>query len=105
MGEAQDVALAVAQDLQQQSGLALAGAGAVAGGVGQPDRSSVAQPAQQPLADVGGDRDVAARAGEVGVVDQFAQRPGDLRGPDRVGIDLGGIVKITQQVSVMPISA
>jgi hypothetical protein len=72
VGEAQDVGFAVAQDLQQQSGLALAGAGAVAGGVGQPDRSSVAQPAQQLLADVEGDRVVALFAGLVGVVDQLA---------------------------------
>jgi hypothetical protein len=44
----------------------------VAGGVGQPDRSSVAQPAQQLLADVDGDRVVALFAGLVGVVDQLA---------------------------------
>ena len=72
MGEAQDVALAVAQDLQQQPGLAFPGAGAVAGGVGQPDRSSVAEPAQQRVAGLGGDRGQAAVAGLVGVVDQLA---------------------------------
>jgi len=44
----------------------------VAGGVGQPDRSSVAQPAQQLFADVDGDRVVALVAGLVGVVDQLA---------------------------------
>ena len=72
MGEAQDVGFAVAQDLQQQSGLALAGAGAVAGGVGQPDRSSVAQPAQQRVAGLVGDGGQALVAGLVGVVDQLA---------------------------------
>ena len=31
-------------------------------------------------------------------MDQLAQRPGDLARPDRVGVDLGGVVKIAQQV-------
>ena len=37
----------------------------------------------------------AAIAGEVGLVDQLTQRVGDLGGPHRVGVDLGGVVKIT----------
>ena len=96
MGEAQHVGLAVAQDLQQQPSFAFTGTGAVAGGVGQSSQYPVTEPGDQRVADVGGDRDVAARAGEVGVVDQFAQRPGDLARPDRVRLDLGGVVKITQ---------
>jgi hypothetical protein len=39
---------------------------------------------------------VVGVAGEVGVVDQLAQRPGDLGGPVLVGVDLGGTLKITQ---------
>ena len=77
----------------------------MAGGVGQSDRSSVAQPAQQLFADVDGDRVVALFAGLVGVVDQLAQRVGDLDRPDGVGVDLRGVGEITQQVLVMPISA
>jgi hypothetical protein len=77
----------------------------VAGGVGQPDRSSVAQPAQRLLADVDGDRVVALVAGLVGVVDQLAQRVGDLDRPDGVGVDLRGVGEVTQQVALMPISA
>ena len=96
MGEAQHVGLAVAQDLQQQPSFAFTGTGAVAGGVGQSSQYPVTEPGDQRVADVGGDRDVAGRAGEVGVVDQFAQRPGDLARPDRVRVDLGGAVKITQ---------
>jgi hypothetical protein len=38
----------------------------------------------------------AGVAGEVGLVDQFAQRPGDLARPDLVWVDLGGVVKIAQ---------
>ena len=66
----------------------------MAGGVGQSDQHPVAEPGDQRVADVGGDRWVAGLAGEVRVVDQLAQRPGDLAGPDRVGVDLGGVVKI-----------
>ena len=36
--------------------------------------------------------------GHVGGVDQAAQRPGDLAGPDRVRVGLGGVLKVTQQV-------
>jgi hypothetical protein len=98
VGKAQHVGLAVAQDLQQQPGLAFAGTGAVVAGVGQPGAHAVAEPADQGVADLGVDRVETGVAGEVGVVDQFAQRPGDLGRPERVGVDLGGVVKITQQV-------
>jgi len=46
VGEAQHVAGAVAQDFQQEPGLALAGVGAVGGGVGQSGQRPVAEPAQ-----------------------------------------------------------
>ena len=53
MGEAQHVGLAVAQDFQQQPGLALPGTGAGVVGVGQPDQHAVAEQADQRVADVG----------------------------------------------------
>ncbi len=71
-GEAQDVVGTVAQDLQQQPGFAFPGAVAVREGVGQPDQHSVAEPVQQRVADVGGDRGRALFPGEVGLVDQLA---------------------------------
>ena len=76
VGEAQHVGLAVAQNLQQQPGLAFAGTGAVVAGVGQPGAHAVAEPADQCVADLGVDRVDTGLPGEVGVVDQFAQRPG-----------------------------
>jgi hypothetical protein len=98
VGEAQDVGLAVAQHLQQQSGLAFAGAGALAEGVGQRDQHAVAEPADQLVADGEVDLVEPGVAGQVGLVDQLAQRPGDLRGPDGVWVDLGGVVKIAQKM-------
>ena len=71
----------------------------MAGGVGQSDLHAVAELLDQLVFDVLLDRVPAGLAGEVGFVDQAAQRVGDLRGPGRVGIDLGGIIKITTQVS------
>ena len=70
----------------------------MAGGVGQSDRSSVAQPAQQRVADVDADRVVALYAGLVGFVDQGAERVGDLDRPHLVGVDLRGVVEIAQQM-------
>ena len=54
---------------------------------------------------LGGDGGQALAAGQVGGVDEAAQGVGDLAGPDRVRVGLGGVLKITQQVLVMPISA
>ena len=95
MGEAQYVGLTVAQHLQYQSGLAPARAGACVEGVGEPDQHAVAEPADQLVASDGVDLVPVGAAGEVGLVDQLAQRVGDLDGPDGVGVDLGGVVKIT----------
>jgi hypothetical protein len=69
VGKAQYVAGAVAQDFQQQAGLAFSRAGAGRGGVGGSEQYPVVEPAQQFLADVGGDRGQVVFAGEVGVVD------------------------------------
>ena len=44
-------------------------------------------------------------AGGIGGVDEGAQRPGDLAGPDRAGVGLGGVFDVPEQVGVMPISA
>jgi hypothetical protein len=40
----------------------------------------------------------AGLAGEVRLADQFPQRAGDLPGPDRTRVDLGGGVKISQEM-------
>ena len=53
-----------------------------------------------------GDGGQALVAGQVGGVDQGAQGSRrDLAGPDRVRVGLGGVLKITQQMDIMPISA
>jgi len=98
VGEAQHILGAVTQDLEQAPGLAFPGAGAVGAGVGQPDQHPVAEPVDQPGADVVGVRVEAGVAGEVGFVDQPAQRVGDLGRPGGVGVDLGGAVEIPQQM-------
>jgi hypothetical protein len=64
-------------------------------GVGQPDQHAGAEPGDQRVADGGGDPVAVGVAGEVGLADQLAQRAGDLDRPDGLGVDLGGIVKIT----------
>jgi hypothetical protein len=96
VGEAQHVGLAVAQDLQQQAGLALAGTVVVAGGVGQLDLHPVGEQFDQLVVDAGLDGVAAGVASEIGLVDQAAQRVGDLVGPVRVGVELSGTGKITQ---------
>ena len=47
----------------------------------------------------------ALLAGQVRGVDQGAQGAGDLAGPDGPQVGLGGVLKVPEQVSVMPISA
>jgi hypothetical protein len=37
-------------------------------------------------------------AGHVGGVDEGAQLAGDLAGPDRVRVDLGGVLEVAEQV-------
>jgi hypothetical protein len=53
---------------------------------------------------VGGYRLITGVAGEVGLVDQPAQRVLDLGGPVRVGVGLGGVFQITQDVRIIPTS-
>ena len=64
----------------------------------------MAEQRDQPVADVGGYRLVAGGAGEVGLVDQLAQRVLDLGRPVRVGVGLGGVFQITQDVRIIPTS-
>jgi hypothetical protein len=52
----------------------------------------------QRVADRGVDAVAAGLAGQVGVVDQRAQRVGDLGRPHRAGIHLGRVVEIATQV-------
>jgi hypothetical protein len=87
--EAQHVGLAVAQDFQEQAGLAFTGTVAVAGAVGQPDLHPVLERLDQRVADGGLDGALPGVAGAVGLVDQAAQRVGDLGRPVRVGVGLG----------------
>ena len=96
MGEAQDVGFAVAQYLEQEAGFAFSGAGAVGGGVGQPDAYPVPEPVDQRGADGVIECVATLVAGQVGLVDQLAQRLGDLGRPGCVGIDLGGTSKIPE---------
>jgi hypothetical protein len=46
----------------------------------------------------------ALLAGGVGDVDQGAQGICDLAGPDRSGVELGGVFDVPEQVGLMPIS-
>jgi hypothetical protein len=94
VGEAQDVGFAVAQHLKQEPGLAFTWTRAVRCGVGQPDEHAGAEPCDQLVADGTVDCVKVLVAGQVGVVDQLAQRLGDLGRPVRVGVDLGGTLKI-----------
>ncbi len=66
------------------------------GGVGQPDQHTLTEPVDQLVLDARIDRVVTGLAGEVGLVDQATEGVRDLPGPDRVGVDLTGAVKITQ---------
>ena len=64
VGEAQHVGFAIVQDFQQQPGLALARAGAVAGGVREADQHALAEPGDQLVASGLVDGVVARVAGE-----------------------------------------
>jgi hypothetical protein len=96
VGEAQDVGFAVAQHLEQESGFALSGAGAVGGGVGQSDAHPVPEPVDQRVADGVVEWVATLVAGQVGLVDQLAQRIGELGRPGCAGVDLGGTSKIPE---------
>jgi hypothetical protein len=70
----------------------LAGSLAVLGGLGQPDKHTVFELFDERVGDggvTGVDGGVAGVTGKVGLVDQPAQRPGDLGRPLGVGVDLG----------------
>jgi hypothetical protein len=96
VGESQDVGFTVAEDFQQQPGLALTGAVAVAGGGRQSDQHTIPELFDQLVLGVVLDRLLAPLASEVGLMDQPAQRLGDLGWPVRLGIGLSGTGEITE---------
>jgi hypothetical protein len=76
------------EHFQQQSGLALAGADAGLVGVAQADQHTLTEQVDQLVPGSRVDAGLAGGSGEVGLVDQAAQRIRDLGGPDRVGVHL-----------------
>jgi hypothetical protein len=59
----------------------------------------------QRLTGIGGNGALAAVAGLVVGVDEAAQRALGLGGPMITGVAFGGVLKVAQQVNVMPTSA
>ena len=72
MGEAQDVAVAVAENFEQQASFAFTGSVAVACGVGQSNLHPLGEGLDQLVPDGVVDGVVGGVAGEVGLVDQAA---------------------------------
>jgi hypothetical protein len=100
-GEPQHVGLVVTAELQQGSPGRLGGAATRAGvraHVREPDPHGVAERVDQRVADRRGDRGVPGIAGLVAGVDQPAQRALRLLGPVLVGVALGGVGEVPQQV-------
>ena len=64
----------------------------------QADADAVAEQRRCSAVVSSGDGGQALVAGEVGLVDEAAQLVGDLAGPDRVRVGLGGVFKVAQQV-------
>ena len=67
----------------------------------RPDGDAVPEQLEVLCGHLAGDGGQALVPGYVGGVDQAPQRPGDLAGPDRVRVGLGGVLKVTQQVGIM----
>src|SRR5712691_1187625 len=102
LGEQQHVtAAAVAEFEQLAAGLLLRAVlrAGHAGHAGQPGEDRVPELVLQRAADAGGDGLQALLAGGVPGMDQAAQRPLRLHGPDRPGVRLGAVLEIPQQVS------
>ena len=99
-GEPEHVVVAVSQAFQQQPGGRLFHVGAGdPPDLGQSDADAVAEQPQVFGLGVVRDGGQALVAGEVRGVDQGAQRPGDLAGPDGRGVGLGGVLEVSEQVS------
>src|SRR5271157_1013567 len=105
--EPQHVGFAVPEAFQQVQGgrlLDVLAAGDAAD-LRQAGVDAVAEQLQVPGGQLVRDGGQALVAGHVGGVDKGAQLTGDLGGPDRVRVGLRGVLEVTQQVLVMPISA
>src|SRR6266542_4078098 len=97
--EPQYVGFAVAQAFQQgQRGGLLDVLAGHAADFGQAGEDAVAEQLQVLGDGVFRDDAQAVVAGEVGLVDEGAQLAGDLGGPDRVRVGLGGILDVPEQV-------
>ena len=112
--EPQDVGFAVVEAFEQEAGLLLARAAGVVQGRRQPDQDAVAEGPQEfadglgrgaggavpavMTARISRGGEVALVLGVVAGVDQPAQGVGGLGRPVLIGVDLGGIVKITTEV-------
>jgi hypothetical protein len=95
--------VAVAQGLQQGAVPELLAA--PAGYLAQSEDHPVLERLDERRGDIGGDGGQVLVAGVIRGVDQPLQCLADLDGPMRAGVGLGGVLKITYQVLVMPISA
>jgi hypothetical protein len=103
-GEAEHVGLPVAQAFEQVAAGPLLAPGDL-GHVGRAGQDAVPEVMDQRGGGIGGVRGQSLAAGGVRGVDQALQRLGDLEGPVRAGVLLGGVGQVAQQVRIMPISA
>jgi len=104
--EVQHVGFAVAEAFQQQPawGLLVVRAGEAAD-LGQPGEDAVAEQLEVFCDGVVWHGAQPPVAGQVCLVDESAQGAGDLAGPDGVRAGLGGVLQVTKQMNIMPISA
>ena len=72
---------------------------------GKAEDDAVRERVHQRCGDLIGHRGQVVGAGGARGVDQSLQCLGDLDGPVRIRVELGGVSKIAQQMAVMPISA
>ena len=101
LGEQQHVAAAVAAEFEQlAAGLLLRAVlrAGDAGHAGQAGQDGVPELVLQRFPHAGGDGVQALLAGGVPGMDQAAQRPLRLHGPDRARVALGAVLEVPQQV-------
>ena len=102
VGEPEHVAAAVAAEFEQLAAGPLLRAvlrAGDAGHAGQAGEDGVPELVLQRFAHVGGDGGQALLAGGVPGMDQAAQRPLRLHGPDRARVGLGAVLVVAQEVS------
>src|ERR1035441_3115188 len=100
-GEPEHVALAALAEFQQlAAGLLLHGVlrAGDAGDAGQPGQHRVPELLLQRSGDLRGDEGKLLLAGLVPGVDEAAQRPRRLHGPDGTGVGLGAVLVVAEQV-------